>query len=87
MTDRQTDNGAINNMSPHFMGGDIIINNCIAINTYSLNKNTSCVKVGSHWRSDQLDHPDPLNFQIELNQARHKGVYTNSFRPLVNHRG
>ena len=30
--------------------------------------------IGSHCRSDQLDHPDPLNFQIKPDQAQLKGV-------------
>jgi len=42
--------------------------------------------VYSHCRSDQLDHPDPLTFPIKPDQARLKGVYTTSSRPLVDHR-
>jgi len=44
------------------------------------------IKVGSHCRSDQLDLPDPLNFPIEPDQARLKGVYTTYSRPLVDYR-
>ena len=51
---------------------------------------TSCIfiflNVGSHCRSDQLDHSDPLSFPIEPDLARLKGVYTTSSRSLVNHR-
>ncbi|KAH3702893.1 hypothetical protein DPMN_077920 [Dreissena polymorpha] len=39
--------------------------------------------VGSHCRSDQLDHPDHQNLQTKLDQARLKRVYTTSSRPLV----
>jgi len=38
-------------------------------------------KVGSHCRSHQLDHPDHLDFSLEPDQARLKGVYTISLRP------
>ncbi|KAH3833532.1 hypothetical protein DPMN_106844 [Dreissena polymorpha] len=40
-------------------------------------------KVGSHCRSDQLDHPDHRNFPTKPDQARLKRVYTTSSRPLV----
>ncbi|KAH3851115.1 hypothetical protein DPMN_093596 [Dreissena polymorpha] len=41
------------------------------------------IKVGSHCRSDQLDHPDHGNFPTKPDQARLKRVYTTSSRPLV----
>ncbi|KAH3704840.1 hypothetical protein DPMN_079901 [Dreissena polymorpha] len=40
-------------------------------------------KVGSHCRSDQLDHPDHRNFPTKPDQALLKRVYTTSSRPLV----
>ena len=42
--------------------------------------------MGSRCRSNQLGHPYPLNLPIEPDQARLKGVYTTSSRPLVNHK-
>jgi len=39
--------------------------------------------VSSHCRSDQLNHPDPLNFSKKPDQAGLKGVYTTSSLPLV----
>jgi len=36
--------------------------------------------------ADQLDQPDPLNFPINPEQARLKGAYTTSVRPLVGYR-
>ncbi|KAH3707506.1 hypothetical protein DPMN_066914 [Dreissena polymorpha] len=41
------------------------------------------VKVGSHCRTDQLDHPDHRKFPTKPDQARLKRVYTTSSRPLV----
>ncbi|KAH3844060.1 hypothetical protein DPMN_086333 [Dreissena polymorpha] len=41
------------------------------------------IKVGSHCRSDQLDHPDHRNFPTKPDQARLERVYTTSSRPLV----
>ncbi|KAH3809832.1 hypothetical protein DPMN_138212 [Dreissena polymorpha] len=41
------------------------------------------LKVGSHCRSDQLDHPDHQNFPIKPDQAQLKRVYTTSSRPLA----
>jgi len=41
---------------------------------------------GTHCRSDQLDHPDLLNFPIKPDQAGLKGVYTTSSRPLLHYR-
>ncbi|KAH3872265.1 hypothetical protein DPMN_035480 [Dreissena polymorpha] len=43
----------------------------------------SLLKVGSHCRSDQLDHPDHRNFPTKPDQARLKRVYTTSSRPIV----
>jgi len=40
-------------------------------------------KASSHCRSDQLGRPKPLNFQVEPDQARLKGLNTTSSRPLV----
>ncbi|KAH3787547.1 hypothetical protein DPMN_165673 [Dreissena polymorpha] len=40
-------------------------------------------KVGSHCRSDQLDHPDHRNFPTKPDQARLKSGFTTSSRPLV----
>ncbi|KAH3720824.1 hypothetical protein DPMN_063729 [Dreissena polymorpha] len=39
--------------------------------------------VGSHCRSDQLDHPDHQNFPTKPDQARLKRIYTTSSRSLV----
>jgi len=48
---------------------------------------TANLMVCSHCRSDQLDHPDPLNSPIKPDQARLKGVYmTSSRHPIVDHR-
>ncbi|KAH3838136.1 hypothetical protein DPMN_111542 [Dreissena polymorpha] len=41
------------------------------------------VKVGSHCRSDQLDHPDHRKSPTKPDQARLKREYTTSSRPLV----
>ncbi|KAH3844149.1 hypothetical protein DPMN_086403 [Dreissena polymorpha] len=41
------------------------------------------IQVGSHCRSDQLDHPDHRNFPTKPDQARLERVYTTSSRPLV----
>ncbi|KAH3703331.1 hypothetical protein DPMN_078365 [Dreissena polymorpha] len=41
------------------------------------------LKVGSHCRSDQFDHPDHRNFPIKPDQARLKRVNTTSSRPLA----
>ncbi|KAH3726379.1 hypothetical protein DPMN_052241 [Dreissena polymorpha] len=41
------------------------------------------LKVGSHSRSDQLDHTDHRNFPTKPYQARLKRVYTTFSRPLV----
>ncbi|KAH3840580.1 hypothetical protein DPMN_114030 [Dreissena polymorpha] len=46
-------------------------------------KVSSQIKVGSHCRSDLLDHPDHRNFPTKPDQARLKRVYTTSSRPLV----
>ena len=43
-------------------------------------------KMGSHYRSDELDHPDPLYFPIKPDQARLKGVNTTSSQHLVDYR-
>ena len=43
-------------------------------------------KMGSHYRSDQLDHPGPLNYPIQPDQARLKGVNTTSSRHLVDYK-
>ncbi|KAH3843168.1 hypothetical protein DPMN_116678 [Dreissena polymorpha] len=51
------------------------------IPTFSLKNH--CLKVGSHCRSDQLDHPDHQNFPTKPDQARLKRVYTTSSRPIV----
>ncbi|KAH3720117.1 hypothetical protein DPMN_063010 [Dreissena polymorpha] len=41
------------------------------------------LKVGSHCRSDQLDHPDHQNVPTKPDKARLKRVYMTSSRPLV----
>ncbi|KAH3738592.1 hypothetical protein DPMN_045230 [Dreissena polymorpha] len=51
--------------------------------TFVLESRIIFVKVGSHFRSDQLDHPDHQNFPTKPDQARLKRVYTTSSRPLV----